>query len=139
MDAWLHEQALKNQVNRGSRTFVVCEERRVLGYYALASGSVERINLNGSLARNMPKSVPVIVLGRLAVDKRYQGLSLGRSLLKDALLRCVQVANQIGVKAVLVHALDANAVGFYEKYGFQRLPNEAHTLVLSIANIERNI
>lgn len=137
LDEWLQKNALKNQTNRGSRTFVVCEGYKVAGYYALASGSVERININKSLARNMPNSIPVIILGRLAVDKDYKGLSIGKALLKDALLRSLQVANQIGVKAIIVHALDENAVNFYKKYGFQKMPDEDRTLVISISNIEK--
>jgi len=136
LDNWLKVQALKNQTNRGSRTFVITSGDKVAGYYALASGAVERSNVTSNIARNMPNPIPVIILARLAVDNNFKGLSLGKALLKDALLRSLNVANEIGVKAVLVHALDSQAVKFYEKFGFQRMPEQKNTLVLSISNIE---
>ena len=137
LDHWLKDKALKNQVNRGSRTFVITSGKQVAGYYALASGAVERTEVNSNIARNMPNPIPVIILARLAVDNNFKGLSLGKGLLKDALLRCVNVASQIGVKAVLVHALDKEAMAFYQKFGFQKMPGQENTLMISIANIER--
>ncbi|WP_321275751.1 GNAT family N-acetyltransferase [Thiomicrorhabdus indica] len=137
LDNWLKVQALKNQTNRGSRTFVITSGNQVIGYYALASGAVERSNVTSNIARNMPNPVPVVILARLAVDSNFKGLSLGKALLKDALLRSLNVANQIGVKAVLAHALDTQAVAFYEKFGFQRMPEQENTLMLAISNIER--
>lgn len=137
LDNWLKFQALKNQTNRGSRTFVITSDDRVVGYYALASGAVERSNVTSNIARNMPNPIPVIILARLAVDSNFKGLSLGKALLKDALLRSLNVANEIGVKAVLVHAFDSQAVAFYEKFGFQQLPEQENTLMLSISNIEK--
>jgi len=137
LDNWIKSQALKNQTNRGSRTFVITSQNQVVGYYALASGAVERIQVSSNIARNMPNPIPVIILARLAVDYHFKGLSLGKGLLKDALLRSVNVANQIGVKAVLVHALDKEAVAFYEKFGFQSMPEQENTLMISISNIEK--
>ena len=137
LDNWLKVQALKNQTNRGSRTFVITSGDKVAGYYALASGAVERNNVTPNIARNMPNPIPVVILARLAVDNNFKGLLLGKALLKDALLRSLNVANEIGVKAVLVHALDSQAVAFYEKYGFQRMPEQQNTLMLSISNIEK--
>ena len=135
LNDWLKKQARKNQKLHGSQTFVIATENKVIGYYALAAGSVERQSVNSNLSRNMPNPIPVIVLGRLAIDCSMQGQLLGGFLLKDALLRCVNVANTIGVKAVLVHAIDDTAKRFYEAYGFKAVPNEQHTLMLSIKQI----
>lgn len=137
LDHWLKHQALKNQTNRGSRTFVIISDQKVVGYYALASGAVERSHITSNMARNMPNPVPVVILARLAIDLNFKGQSLGKALLKDALLRSLNVANEIGVKAVLVHALDNEAIAFYEKFGFQQMPKQENTLMLSIYNIEK--
>ncbi|WP_028486024.1 GNAT family N-acetyltransferase [Thiomicrorhabdus chilensis] len=137
LDHWLKAKALKNQTNRGSRTFVITSNDRVVGYYALASGAVERSKATSNIARNMPNPIPVVILARLAIDTNFKGLSLGKGLLKDALLRSLNVANEVGVKAVLVHALDSEAVEFYEKFGFKRMPEQENTLLISISNIEK--
>lgn len=139
LDVWLQGQALKNQTNRGSRTFVITADNKVAGYYALASGAVERTHASSNIARNMPNPIPVVILARLAIDHHFKRRSLGKALLKDALLRSLNVANEIGVKAVLVHALDREAVAFYEKFGFQKMPEQKNTLMLSISNIAKSL
>lgn len=126
---------LKKSGDGASRTFVICQSDRVVGYYALASGSVERLEAPGSIARNMPDPLPVIVLGRLAVDLSMQGQRLGSSLLKDALLRVLKISQDIGVRAVLVHAISEDAKRFYLAYGFQVSPIDAMTLMLPIRHI----
>jgi GNAT superfamily N-acetyltransferase len=105
LDEWLKRRALKNESSGASRTFVVCSDGQVIGYYALATGSVGHRNTPGKVRRNMPDPVPVIVLGRLAIDERWQHAGLGRSLLRDAILRTLSVSQQAGVKALLVHTL----------------------------------
>ena len=132
----LIKRALKNQYNNASRSFVVCQEQRVIGYYALANGSVERLNAPKSIARNMPEPIPVVVMGRLAVDQRTQGQGLGAALLKDALLRTLAVSKNIGIRAVLVHAISEDAKRFYLGYGFRVSPIDSMTLMLPIRQIE---
>lgn len=120
LDEWLKRRAMANQVSGASRTFVVADkERRVYGYYAMAAGAVSHQLATGSVRRNMPDPVPVMVLARLAVDTRAQGIKLGGSLLQDAVNRAVNVAQNTGVRALLVHALHERAKLFYEHYGFQ--------------------
>ncbi len=136
LNDWLKKRALKNQSNGASRTFVICQGNRVVGYYALASGSVERADAPKSIARNMPEPVPVMVLGRLAVDLTMHGQRLGAALLKDALLRTLNVSKNVGIRAVLVHAISDDAKRFYQKYGFQTSPIDPMTLMLSIRHIE---
>jgi predicted N-acetyltransferase YhbS len=136
LNDWLIKRALKNQYNNASRSFVVCQEQRVIGYYALANGSVERLDAPKSIARNMPEPIPVVVLGRLAVALRAQREGLGAALLKDALLRSLAVSKNIGIRAVLVHAISEDAKRFYLSYGFQVSPIDSMTLMLHIRQIE---
>jgi len=131
LDDWLKKRAMSNQVSGASRTFVVSDQdQRVCGYYALAAGAVAHQSATSSVRRNMPDPVPVMVLARLAVDTRAQGIKLGASLLQDAVNRAVAVSYNAGVRALLVHALHERARLFYEHYGFQASP--AHPLVLML-------
>jgi GNAT superfamily N-acetyltransferase len=134
LDEWLKRKALKNQTSGASRTFIICESdsKQVIGFYALATGSVQRQIVSGALRRNMPEPIPVLVLGRLAVDERYHGLGLGVGLLKDAVLRSRQVAEQVGTKALLVHALSDNAHAFYRHWGFIPSEIQPSTLLLPL-------
>lgn len=120
LDDWLMRRALKNQALNASRTFVTCESgtRNVVGYYSLASGSVTHHAVPRGLRQNMPEPIPVILLGRLAVDQRYQGQDMGKWLLNDAVNRVINVAEQIGVKAMMVHAINEDARRFYKHFGF---------------------
>ena len=105
---------------------------RVAGYYSLAAGSVTRETAPGRVRRNVPDPVPVVVLGRLAIDQDYQGQGLGRALLRDAILRVLQAADIIGVRAILVHALSEEAKRFYEECGFTASPINPSTLMLTL-------
>jgi predicted N-acetyltransferase YhbS len=136
LNDWLIKRAMKNQSSGASRTFVICQDNQVVGYYALASGSVERMTSPKSIARNMPEPIPVMVLGRLAIDARMQGQRLGSALLKNALLRTLSVAKNVGIRAILVHAISENAKRFYVGYGFQVSPIDPMTLILPIRHIE---
>lgn len=119
LNEWLVRRAMKNEYSGASRTYVVCSEhRRVVGYYALAAGSVTRDDVPGKIKRNMPEPIPVLVLGRLAVDYRYHGKGIGQGLLKDAVAKAINVSLQIGTRALLVHALNKEAERFYLKHGF---------------------
>lgn len=133
LDDWLKRRALANQSSNASRTFVVTDEgARVLGYYALAAGAVSHESATRNVRRDMPDPVPVMVLGRLAVDRRAQRLHLGAALLQDAVKRTVAVAENAGVRALLVHALHERAKQFYEHYGFQPSPTHPMTLMLRL-------
>ncbi len=120
LDEWLRKRALGNQASGASRTFVVADSAgQVMGYYALAAGAVAHETATAAVRRNMPDPVPVLVLGRLAVDRRAQGMKLGSALLQDAVKRAVGVSEQAGIRALLVHALSERARQFYVHYGFQ--------------------
>lgn len=133
LDEWLKRRALSNQLSGASRTFVVVDdEQRVRGFYALAAGAVAHTTATSSVRRNMPDPIPVMVLGRLAVDRRAQGIQLGAALLQDAVHRAIAVSQNTGVRALLVHALHEQAKAFYEHYGFQESPTHPMTLMLRL-------
>jgi GNAT superfamily N-acetyltransferase len=118
LDDWLARRALANQDTGASRTYVIAETDRVIGYYALTNGSVAATEAPGKIRRNMPDPVPVMILGRLAIDRAWQGKGLGKDLLRDAVLRTLQAAEIAGIRALLVHAIDDRAAAFYERAGF---------------------
>lgn len=134
LDDWLRQRALKNE-GLASRCFVVCDGQQVVGYYALSAGSVGTTDVPGALRRNMPKSIPVMVLGRLAVDHRRHGQGIGPGLLKDALRRALSVAENVGARAILVHAIDQEVVSFYTQYGFKAFPEGELTFFLPIEEV----
>ena len=132
LDAWLRQTALASE-GRSARTYVVTAGLRVVAYSCLAAGAVIRSSLpRAKLRQNMPDQVPIIVLGRLAVDRRYQGLGLGKGLLKDAIRRTVSAAELVGVRAIVVHAIDDAAAEFYKRYGFTASPLDEKTLLLPV-------
>jgi GNAT superfamily N-acetyltransferase len=132
LDEWLRRRARANQVSGASRTYVVCEGTRVVGYYCLSSGGLATVEAPGALRRNMPDPIPMAVLGRLAIDRNWQGKGLGTALLQDAVLRAGQAAHIMGIRGVLVHAISEEAKAFYEHYGFAASPAHPMTLVISL-------
>ena len=137
LDDWLKRRAMVNQMSGASRTFVVPDqEQRIYGYYAMAAGAVSHYTATSKVRRNMPDPVPVMVLARLAVDTRTQGIKLGAALLQDAVNRAVVVSHNAGVRALLVHAINERAKQFYEHYGFQVSPAHPMTLMLRLSNMK---
>ena len=136
LDDWLKRRAITNQLSGASRTFVVVdEESRVRGYYAMAAGAVSHQLATSAVRRNMPDPLPVMVLGRLAVDRRSQGIKLGAAMLQDAVHRAIAVSHNTGVRALLVYALHENAKRFYLHYGFQESPQHPMTLMLRLTTL----
>lgn len=133
LDDWLKRRALPNQLSGASRTFVVADgQGRVFGYYAMAAGAVAHQLATSGVRRNMPDPIPVMVLARLAVDHRAQGIQLGAGLLQNAVHRAVAVSQNAGVRALLVHALNEQAKQFYAHYGFEASPLHPMTLLLRL-------
>jgi len=139
LDDWLRRRALQNEESGASRTYVVSVSNRVVGYYALATGAIAHLDAPGRIRRNMPDPVPVMVLGRLAVDRIVQGQSVGRSLLKDAILRTLQAAEIAGVRAILVHAISEGAKRFYENWGFISCPMDPMMLAIPLSEAQKAI
>ena len=118
LDEWLKKRALKNHATGASRCFVLCVGQAAVGYYSLSAGAISHERAPKALRRNMPDPLPVLLLGRLAVDRRYHNRGLGQALLRDAMIRAVSVAGDAGVFALLVHALTDAAKQFYLSRGF---------------------
>jgi len=135
LDDWLKRRARANQASGASRTFVVCDGDKVVGYYAVASGAVTVESVPGRFRRNMPDPVPVAILARLAVHEAYQGRGLGRALFRDSARRVAQAADAIGIRGIVVHAISENARKFYLALGFDPCPREPMTLVVTLSDI----
>jgi len=135
LDDWLRRRARANQASGATRTFVVCQGHKVVGYYALASGAVTVERVPGRFRRNMPDPIPVAILARLAVDQTYQGRGLGRALFRDGARRVAQAADAIGIRGIVVHAISEEALKFYVALGFDACPREPMTLVATLADI----
>lgn len=131
LDDWLKRRARKNE-GLTARTYVVSNGNQVVGFYCLATGAVERGTLPKNLQRNTPDSIPVVIIGRLAVNKKHGDIGIGKGLLKDAILRALSASREIGIRAIIVHAIDDEAVGFYKKFGFLESPLNIRTLVLPL-------
>lgn len=137
LDAWLQRTAAVAAAAGTAATWVLCRGERVVGYYALAMGSVGRGTVPSRLGRGQPDPVPVLLLARLALDRSAQGCGLGADLLRDALARSIAGARHFGARAVVVEAIDGSAAAFYRHHGF--LPLEAGWLYRRITDIERSI
>lgn len=132
LDDWLKRRALKNESEGASRTYVLCVGKDVVAYYCLANGAIGQTVATGRVRRNMPDPIPVIVIGRLAVDRNWQGSGIGRALLRDAILRILQAAEIAGIRAIIVHAISEDAKKFYQKCGFTVSPVEPMTLMVTV-------
>jgi GNAT superfamily N-acetyltransferase len=132
LDDWLRRRARANQINGASRTYVVTDSQRVVAYYCLSSGALDLADAPGAIRRNMPDPIPMAILGRLAVDRQWQGKGLGAALLQDAVLRTAQAASIMGIRGLLVHAISDAAKTFYEHHGFTASPKHPMTLILSL-------
>jgi len=132
LDEWLRRRARQNEESGASRTYGVCAGQQLVGYYALAVGAVAHAEAPGRVRRNMPDPVPVMIVGRLAVHKDFQGRKIGPALLRDAVLRTLQAAEIAGIRAILVHAISERARQFYEDCGFIASPMDPLTLMITV-------
>src|SRR5215470_7838552 len=106
---WIRETALRSE-GRTSRTYVVTQRNVVVGFYCLATGAVQQEGAPRKMRQNSPDPIPVVIIGRLAVDKSLQTQGVGRAMLKDALLRVTKASEVVGARAVIVHAVDQESV-----------------------------
>jgi len=135
LDDWLKRRARSNAASGASHTYVACDGSIVAGYYALAAGAVDVVTTPGRFRRNMPNPIPVVVLGRLAVDTSQHRKGLGRALFRDAGLRVLQVADIIGVRGLLVDAISDDAKAFYLALGMAVSPLDLMTLMVTPADL----
>ena len=138
LDSWLQRHARHAEAAGSARTFVTSDGKRVVDFYSLTIGQVQPDDATKRLLKGQPagRPVPVIVLARLAVDREHQRHGLGRSLLQDALLRCDQVSDSVGVRAVVAHTLP-EATGFYDCFGFEKSPTDPLHRILLLKDLRR--
>ncbi|MCU1530007.1 MAG: hypothetical protein JWP75_3770, partial [Frondihabitans sp.] len=134
-------RAIRNESGGASRTFVSVDEEtgRIAGYYCLAASSLRPEDASGALRRNMPDPIPVVLIGRLAVDVGSQGQGLGASLLQDAVMKSIEASRLIGARAIIVYAVDEAAVAFYARFGFASVPKTTRSMYLLLSDAEKTI
>jgi GNAT superfamily N-acetyltransferase len=138
LDRWLRERARASE-GLSARTYVICpgdEPDRVVGYAAISTAMAQRNALpSAKLRRGLPDEVPLLLIGRLAVDAQWRGRGLGSALLVDALRRCLAASEIAGARGVVAHAIDDAAVGFYERHGFVRSPLGERVMLIPIETV----
>lgn len=139
LNEWLKRRARNNEERGASRTYVVCDKQNnVLGYYSLANGSVILNEAPKKLRRSMPDPIPVMIIGRLAIDLDYQRKGLGRGLLRDAVSRVLKAGEIAGIRAILLHAISEEAKNFYKENGFLECPFNKMMVMLPIKPVNKN-
>jgi GNAT superfamily N-acetyltransferase len=138
LDEWPRERARSSEA-LSARTYVVCtadEPERVVGYFSISAAVEQRNALpSAKLRRGMPEQVPLLLIGRLAIDAAWRGRGVGSALLADALRRCLAASRIAGVRGVVAHAIDDEAVGFYERHGFMRCPLGERVMLMPIETV----
>jgi GNAT superfamily N-acetyltransferase len=140
LNQFLQRYALVNQANGSARTFVSLSGGQMSGYYSLAAASAEQAAVPSRVSKGPAKHpIPMLLLARLAVDHKAQGQGLGRSLLQSALGKYLQACEVIGARALMVHAIDEAAIGFYQSFGFEPSPVDAAHLYLLTKDIRKTL
>ena len=141
LDNWIQLRAIKNEKSGVSRTFISVEREtgEVAGYYCLSASSLTHEDATSSLRKNSPDPIPVILIGRLAVDERFCGQGIGASLLQDALSKGIEASRAIGARAFIVHALSDAAESFYRRFGFSLVPESARVMYILVQDAEATI
>ncbi len=138
LNEWLKHKAKRNEERGASRTYVVCDKQdNIVAYYTLANGAVMMNEAPKKLRRNMPDPIPVMILGRLAVNLKHKKKGLGRGLLRDAVSRVLQAGEIGGIRAILVHAISKEAKSFYKHTGFLQCPFDDMMLMLPLKPINK--
>lgn len=143
LDRWLSDHARGASAAGSARTYVVCDceqDGRVVGYFALAAGQIERASASARVGAGMPRHpIPVVLLARLGVDESVQNRGLGAFLLADAMRRAASAATAIGVRALIVHAKDESARQFYLRFGFTASPTDRLHLMLLMKDLRASL
>jgi len=138
LDTWLRAYAGQGQKRDASRTFVVADDDdRVVGYYTLVAAQLEHAAATDAVRRGMSKRfpIPVVLLARLAIDRSRQRGGVGAALLADAMQRSIRAADEVGIRAVIVDALDESAAAFYRRFGFESLGSDGMLLMATVAQL----
>lgn len=140
LNTFLKKRAFHNEMRGASRTYIITDgSYNVIGYYTLAVGSVEHKDAKRKVKQNMPDPIPVTVLGRLAVDTSWSGKGIGKGMLREALLKTLEVSEVVGVRAMLLHAISEEAKQFYIQFGFEPCPTDEMTLMITIDDIKKTL
>lgn len=142
LDRWLRSYASQSQRRDAARTFVTAgSDGRVLGYYTLVAAQIEQEGATGAVRRGMSRHfpIPVALIARLAVDRDHQGGGLGRSLLLDALRRILRASDELAVRAVIVEAIDDDAIAFYQRFGFEPSGIDPRLLMIELGAVRRAV
>lgn len=140
LDEWLKKYAFQAKMSGSATTFIVADDNLVVGFYSLTVGQVEAEEASERIKKGMGKyPIPVVILARLAVLHTYQGKGIGKAMLKDAISKTLQIAEQGGVRALLVHAIDENAEDFYKRFGFEPSPIRENQLLLLLKDAKKVI
>ncbi len=138
LDDWLVRHARQAQASGSAKTFVVADGRRVAGYFSLAVGQVDGVEVPERIRKGMGQyPLPVVLLARLAVDRAYQGQGIGVGMLQDAIRRTLLIAEQAGIRALPTHPIDADADAFYRRFGFVPSPVREGQLLLLLKDARR--
>lgn len=140
LDTWLRAYAGQNQRRDAARTYVLADAAgEVVGYYTLVAAQLDHADATAEVRRGMSRRfpIPVVLLARLAIARRYQRRGLGAELLADALRRSVRAAEEVGIRAVVVDALDTDAAAFYRRFGLQPATEDGLTLMATVAQLRR--
>ena len=133
LNGWLKKRAMPNHLSGASRTYVATAGKRVAAFYCLSAGSTLYASAPGAIRRNMPEPIPVLVMGRLAVDVRFQKRGAGPMLILHAIERARELAKSAGIRALMVHAKDEQAAHFYKRFSFIESPLEPLTLMIRVS------
>lgn len=139
LNLYLQTTARKHMARGISKTFVLVNPnaKSIIGYFTLSAAEITKSDLPAEIAKRMPKTLVVVLLGRLAVDKSYQGKGIGLVLLHEAVTKTVHAAENIGICGMMVKAKDEKAAAFYDHYGFQRGENDDHLLFLPTSSLRK--
>lgn len=140
LNDWLLRHSKQAQGSGSAKTFVVCDDSKVVAYFSLTIGQIDTIDAPERVRQGMGHyPIPVILLARLAVDNRYKGLGIGTGMLKDAIRRAFLIAEQAGVRAMITHPLDDEATQFYQTFGFVPSPTGKGLLILLLKDARKFI
>ena len=139
LDDWLRHRAWGNLQSAASRTYVVCltGSPQVVGYFSLSMGQILAQDVTGAMRRNMPRFIPAVTLGRLAIDRAYQGKGLGRALLANVVQRALRASQDVSARLIIVHAISTSAEAFYLHHGFTRLPVDTPSFALDLVKLQK--
>jgi GNAT superfamily N-acetyltransferase len=133
LNEWLKKRALPNHISGASRTYVATVGRRIVAYYSLSAGSIQHAAAPGKIRRNMPEPIPALILGRLAVDAQFQRRGVGPMLVLHAIDRTHELAEGVGIRALVVSAKDEQAAHFYKRFAFVESPLDHLILMARIS------